>query len=290
MKVLIAGGNGQLGWELQRSAPSCWQVTALKRDVFDICNIQSLEKAIKEYQPNLLINAAAYTAVDKAEEQSEQAFAVNAEGAANLARIALEHHVRLFHISTDFIFDGRKSRPYLPTDKPSPLGVYGTSKLEGEQQVQKILGNKSVIIRTSWVYSSHGNNFVKTMLRLMQERDQLSIICDQIGTPTWAGSLTDALWAFAVDPLLSGIYHWTDAGVASWYDFGVAIYEEARRIGLLDKVVTILPIRTEDYPLPAKRPPYSVLDKTSTWQALNLASSHWRVNLRQMLLEVKREG
>lgn len=287
MKVLITGRNGQLGWELQRTVPKEWQIIALKSKTLDITNPDAVQKTISKYAPGLIINASAYTAVDKAEKDKNTAFAVNANGAANLAKAAKKQGSRFIHVSTDFVFDGNKSQPYLLSDKPNPTSVYGASKLEGEQKVSAILQD-SLIIRTAWVYSSHGNNFVKTMLNLMDKRKKLNIVVDQISTPTWANSLAEAIWKFTSKPELKGIYHYTDSGVASWYDFAVAIQEEALRFGILEKDIPLKPIRTQDYPTPAKRPSYSVLDKTDTWKALNHTAPHWRTNLRNMLKEFKR--
>jgi dTDP-4-dehydrorhamnose reductase len=190
---------------------------------------------------------------------------------------------RLFHLSTDFVFDGRQGRPYAPGDSTNPLSVYGRTKLDGEHEVARIAGGNALILRTAWVYSGHRRNFVLSMLKLMRERESLRVVCDQIGTPTWARSLADALWMMADMPELGGVLHWTDAGVASWYDFAVAIQEEALAAQLLAREVPILPIPTVEYPSPAARPHFSVLDKTATWAALGRAPHHWRVNLRHML-------
>jgi len=287
MKVLLTGANGQLGWELQRSVPSGIEIAAFGSGDLDITDQQAVARTVAAHAPDVIINAAAYTAVDKAEQDSERAFLVNGQGAANLAQAARDGGIRLIHISTDFIFDGRKSSPYLPGDPPNPLGIYGKSKLLGEERILAITkGQDTAIIRTAWVYSSHGHNFVKTMLRLMRERDSLAVIDDQIGTPTWAHGLAQAVWSVVMEGI-NGIHHWTDAGVASWYDFAVAIREEANLLGLLSKQPTIRPIPATAYPLPARRPPYSVLDKTSLWQALDWTPSHWRVELRKMLGEMK---
>lgn len=286
MKILLTGANGQLGWELQRTAPAGIELAALGSQELDITDQQAVQRAVAVHTPAVIINAAAYTAVDKAEEDGERALQVNGIGAANLAQATRDGGLRLLHISTDFIFDGLKSSPYLPTDLAHPLGVYGQTKLVGEERILAITGGQdTTIIRTAWVYSSHGHNFVKTMLRLMRERDSLSIIDDQIGTPTWAHGLAQAVWG-AVQSGLTGIHHWTDAGVASWYDFAVAIMEEAHSAGLLAKRPLLRPIPARAYPLPAQRPPYAVLDKTSLWQALDWTPSHWRVELRKMLAEM----
>ncbi len=287
MKILLTGANGQLGWELQRTAPASIEIAAFGSRELDITDYQAVERMVVACRPEVIINAAAYTAVDQAEQDSERAFQVNSLAAANLAQVAREGGMRLVHISTDFIFDGCKSSPYRPDDSPNPLGVYGRSKLLGEERILAITkGLDTTIIRTAWVYSSHGHNFVKTMLRLMRERESLAVIADQIGTPTWAQGLAQAVWAVVLQGL-SGIYHWTDAGVASWYDFAMAIMEEAHTLGLLTKRPVLRPIPASDYPLPAARPSFSVLDKTSLWQAIDSTPSHWRVELRKMLGEMQ---
>ena len=286
MKILLTGAHGQLGWELQRTVPPGVEIVAFGSGHLDITDRQAVMQTVTVQAPDLIVNAAAYTAVDKAEADVMRAFQVNGQGAAHVAQAAREMGARLVHISTDFIFDGLKSTPYLPTDPPNPLGVYGRSKLAGEEQVLSITkGEDTAIIRTAWLYSSNGHNFVKTMLRLMQEREALAVVADQIGTPTWAHTLARAVWAVVMSGI-SGIHHCTDAGVASWYDFAVAIMEEAAPLGLLSRQPVISPIASSDYPLPAQRPPYSVLDKTSLWRAIDCQPDHWRVALRQMLREL----
>jgi len=286
MKILVTGANGQLGWELQRAKPGDCELTALSRDQLDITDLEQVKNTINSIKPDWIINAAAYTAVDKAESDSAGAYAINADGAANLAMAAQAINARLLYISTDFIFDGKNNRPYLPEDAANPLGVYGASKLAGEQKVRELLGDDTLIIRTAWVYSSHGNNFVKTMLNLMAERDTLGVVEDQVGTPSWAAEIATAIY-LSIENNLRGIYHWTDTGAASWYDFSVAIYELGKEAGLLNNSVTINPIPTEDYPTPAVRPPYSILNKDSLRKAINYTGKHWRDSLSQMILEIK---
>ena len=286
MKILVTGANGQLGWELQRAKPNDCELTALSRDQLDITDLEQVIRSINSIKPDWVINAAAYTAVDKAESDSAGAYAINAEGAANLATAAQAINSCLLHISTDFIFDGRNNRPYLPEDVPNPLGIYGASKLAGEQKVREILGGETLIIRTAWVYSAHGNNFVKTMLRLMGERDTLGVIEDQVGTPSWAAEIARAVY-LSIENNLRGVYHWTDTGAASWYDFSVAIYELGKEAGLINNSVTINPIPTEAYPTPAERPPYSILNKDSLRKAINYTGKHWRDSLSQMIMEIK---
>ncbi len=286
MKILVTGANGQLGWELQRAKPNDCELTALGRDELDITDLEQVTRSINSIKPDWVINAAAYTAVDKAESDSAGAYAINAEGAANLATVVQAMSSRLLHISTDFIFDGKKNRPYLPDDAPNPLGIYGASKLAGEQKVGAILGDETLIIRTAWVYSAHGNNFVKTMLRLMSERDTLGVIEDQVGTPSWAAEIARAVY-LSIENNLRGVYHWTDTGAASWYDFSVAIYELGREAGLINNSVTINPIPTEAYPTSAERPPYSILNKDSLRKAIDYTGKHWRDSLSQMIMEIK---
>lgn len=282
MKVFITGKNGQLGYELQKTAPDGVELYAYDADEFDITNESVVSSVVNAVQPNIIINAAAYTAVDKAEDEQETAFSVNRDGAKYLAQSAKEVSAKLIHISTDFIFSANKNTPYLPVDVAEPISVYGSSKLAGENAIADVYPEKSSIIRTSWVYSEHGNNFVKTMLRLMKEKSELGVVCDQIGSPTWAKGLARACWAAATSKE-SGIYHYSDFGVASWYDFAEAIQEIGLEFGLLDKAIPIQPIKTADYPTPAKRPAYSVMDTSKIRNELEIESLHWRTALREMM-------
>jgi len=286
MRVLLAGGSGQLGRELQRCKPADAELLALGSQELDLREAEVVAARVSAFQPQVIINAAAYTAVDRAESESDAAFAVNGQGAANLASAARTVGAYCLQVSTDFVFDGTQSRPYLPTDQTNPLGIYGASKLAGEQLALAAYPEGLAIVRTAWLYAAFGNNFVTTMLRLMGERETIGVVADQVGTPTWARGLAGALWRMCrVQP--KGIHHWTDAGVASWYDFAVAIQEEGLACGLLAREISILPINTVDYPTPARRPSYSVLDKAGTWAALGMTPPHWRVALRRMLLEYK---
>lgn len=285
MKVLITGARGQAGHELCRSAPAQVELLGLDRQALDISDAAAVTQAIHSARPDLIINAAAYTAVDQAESERAPAFAVNAGGAANLAAAAAGIGARLLHLSTDFVFDGANSSPYRPDDRTNPLSVYGASKLAGEQALLRISPG-ALIVRTGWLYSAHGHNFVKTILRLLTEREHLRIVADQVGTPTWAATLAQAVWAAAARPELHGIYHWSDAGVASWYDFAIAIQEEGLHLGLLARAIPIIPITSADYPTPARRPAYSVLDKNSAWHDFAIPAEHWRVALRRMLKEL----
>lgn len=288
MKVLVTGKSGQLAWEVVNSAPSHVELVCLGRTELDIADAVAVAQAIRLHQPDVVINTAAYTAVDKAENEQAEAYAVNQTGAANLAQACKDKGARLLHVSTDFVFDGSRTTPYQTDDATNPLGVYGASKLAGDKAVQSILP-QAVIVRTAWVYSVHGNNFVKTMLRLMAEKPQLDIVYDQVGTPTWAAGLARWLWAVVAKPEVSGMFHWTDAGVASWYDFAVAIQQLAIEKGLLEKAIPLRPIPASAYPTPAKRPSFSVIDKTSAEAAASLLTVHWREQLSTMLDELKKQ-
>jgi len=285
-KVLVVGAGGQLGQELQRTVAAAVDCVPLTRAQLDIADAAAVAECLSNLSPQLVINAAAYTAVDKAESEPEAAERGNAQGPGTLAQACANKGIRLIHISTDFVFDGAASQPYQPDAVTAPLGAYGRSKRHGEVAVQKAQP-EALILRTGWVYSSFGGNFVKTMLRLMKERDELAVVTDQVGTPTWAHGLAEAVWAAAARPQLRGIYHWSDAGVCSWYDFAVAIHEEALALGLLSKPVKIRPIPAAEYPTPAQRPAYSVLDKSHSWRDFAVEGVHWRQQLRTMLKDFK---
>lgn len=285
MKVLIAGSAGQLGRALQASAPAGVSVIAPPEADFDICDPEAVARVVADAAPTLVINAAAYTAVDKAESEAAAAQRVNVNAVGLLASAARNAGAGFVHVSTDFIFDGSAHLPYPPDALPNPLGVYGRTKLEGEEAARDLHGNP-LIVRTAWVYAAKGANFVQTMLRLMRERSELGVVADQIGTPTHVPTLARTIWTLTQGGH-TGTFHATDAGVASWYDFAVAIHEEALALGLLTAPVTVKPIRTADYPTPAQRPAYSVLDKSATW-ALTGIPNHWRVELRACLQDIAR--
>ena len=288
MKVLVTGAGGQLGQALQPSAPAGAHVVALGHADLDIGDAAKVAAVISLGAFDLVINAAAYTAVDKAESDEWTAYRINGEGPGHLAAACHAARTRFVHVSTDFVFNGRGGVPYLPDQETDPLGVYGASKLAGEKSALAA-DPLALIVRTAWVYGTTGHNFVRTMLRLMAERDEVRVVADQIGTPTFAGGLADALWALAAAGA-GGIHHWTDSGAASWYDFAVAIQEEAVELGLLSRAVPVIPIATADYPTPARRPHYSVLNKSSAIQLVGAAPPHWRVNLRHMLGVIKANG
>lgn len=289
-KILLTGANGQLGWEIQKKVQGSDNVElyALSRQELDIVDKDDVLKVAADIQPDAIVNASAYTAVDKAESDVEMAKAINTDGARNLAIAASQNGARLVHVSTDYVFDGMGCLPYKPDSETSPNSVYGHTKLDGENAVIEACPD-AIVIRTAWVYSAHGNNFVKTMLRLMEERDELGVVADQIGTPTWASNLAEACLNFAVSEVLpesSNVYHWTDLGVASWYDFAKAIYEIGHTEGLITAGCDIKPIETADYPTPAKRPAYSVLDKKSALNILGVDGQYWRDALQEMIKEL----
>lgn len=281
MRALVTGGGGQLARALVATAPAGIDISALQRLALDITDEAAVAATLDRERPDIILNTAAYTAVDRAESEPDVAHRINAAAPAAMARQAALRGIRLVHISTDFVFDGMASRPYLPADATAPLGCYGASKLAGEEGVIAA-GGDTLIVRTAWVYAAGGANFMETMLRLMAEREELRVVHDQIGTPTYATSLAGALWRMAAGAG-RGIVHYTDAGVASWYDFAVAIAEEARAAGLQIKTQAIIPIDSADYPTPAKRPGFSVLDKTQGWALAGGPARHWRVELRDAL-------
>ena len=280
MKVLVSGADGQLGYELLQNVPLGIEAVALGRTEFDITKSQNVIDVVKAVEPSVIINAAAYTAVDKAETDSTRAYAVNADALGVLAEACVTINAKLIHVSTDFVFDGIQGG-YNEASNTNPLGVYGASKLAGEHAIQVSAVN-AAIIRTAWVYSAHGNNFVKTMLRLMAEKEALSVVSDQRGTPTWAKGLAKACWALAQSDA-SGIYHYTDEGECSWYEFACEIQRQALELGLLKKKIPIRPIPSESYPTPAKRPANSVLNTSRIQNEQSIELYGWQSQLSAML-------
>jgi dTDP-4-dehydrorhamnose reductase len=283
LKVLITGAQGQVGRCLLAGVPAGVTAVGLTRADLDVGDADAVRRVVEAHAPTVIINAAAYTAVDRAETEVDAARRVNGQGPRHLARAATACGARLLHISTDFVFDGRAGTPYAPEAPTAPLGTYGLTKLEGEQAVSELAAGTAVVLRTAWVYAAHGANFLRTMLRIMAEKGQVRVVADQIGTPTAADSLAGILWALSQRPDITGVHHFTDAGVASWYDFAVAIAEEGAAVGLLPAGVRVSAIGTADYPTPARRPGYSVLDKRLLLAALSPEHHHWRVSLRRVL-------
>lgn len=290
MKVLITGARGQLGRELHLECPPGIELVTCDVADLDITDPETVTSKVSEIRPQVVINAAAYTAVDRAEKERDLAFAVNAAGARNLAQASDTIGARMIQISTDFVLSGDQNHPYPPDAETAPLSVYGASKLAGEHHVLEATGGRALVIRTAWVYSRFGNNFVKTMLRLMAERPELTVVTDQVGTPTWARGLARVIWTACGRRDLAGRYHWTDAGVASWYDFAIAIQEEAVSATLLQTECAIVPIPSDDYSTPARRPRFSVLDTRATRRDLDVEAIHWRRQLRSMLQEMRESG
>ncbi|MEO0405960.1 MAG: dTDP-4-dehydrorhamnose reductase [Cyanobacteria bacterium P01_A01_bin.135] len=293
-KILLVGANGQVGQELRHTLTGIGQLVSVGRQDMNLTEVEAIRQVIRREQPDLIVNAAAYTAVDKAESEPELASQINAIAPTVMAEEVQRLGGKLIHISTDYVFNGKKSSPYREDDMPSPLGTYGQSKLLGEDGVRQACDNH-IILRTAWVYGTKGKgNFVKTMLRLAAERDELRVVADQIGSPTWSGDIAAAI-ARLIDREASeqaaelsdatGTYHFTNSGVASWYDFAVAIFEEAKTQGASLKVQRVVPITTADYPTPAQRPAYSVLSGQKISKLIG-SPPHWRHSLRQMLVEL----
>lgn len=283
--ILVTGSSGQLGQSLKSIAnhyPDYVFTFATRADL-DLSYEQSIYDYFQHHHVDLIINCAAYTAVDKAESESELADQINHLAIKQLAEIARHHNSKLIHISTDYVFNGQQYRPYIESDEVEPKSVYGETKLKGEQALSTVTPNNALIIRTSWVYSEYDNNFVKTMLRLGKERDALNVIFDQVGTPTYAHDLAEAIMemvsseSFNQSIFNSEIYHYSNEGVCSWYDFAKAIFE------LSNINCDVSPIETKDYPTPATRPHYSLLNKAKIKQEFNLSVPYWKDSLQQCL-------
>lgn len=282
-RILVTGANGQLGSEVRAISgkyPEFDFFYTTRREL-DICDQNAVEKFVSRNNINSIINCAAYTAVDKAESESELADKINHLAVKALAEISLKYDIKLIHISTDYVFDGNSYKPYTEIDIPNPQSVYGKTKLDGERAMKKINPSNSVIIRTSWVYSRYVNNFVKTMLRLGKDREELNVVADQIGTPTYAGDLAEAILTILpkIENTTIELFHYSNEGVCSWYDFAKAIFE-------IDGLTTkVSPIESSQYPTPAKRPFYSVLNKTNIKETYHINIPYWKDSLKVCLLE-----
>jgi len=279
IQVIVTGGNGQLAKCIKNAADGLdeYNFSYVDLEELDITDKYTVNEFFEKTKPTWCINCAAYTAVDKAESDTELAKKVNINGAKYLAQASKMHNSKFIQISTDFVFDGAKGSIYAETDKANPLSVYGATKFEGEQVTTNEV-DEHFIIRTSWLYSEYGNNFLKTMLRLGAERDELSVVSDQIGTPTYAGDLAElVLEIISVDSKAYGLYHYSNEGVASWYDFAKAIMEESRT------ACKVLPIKTEAYPTPAMRPAFSVMDKSKIKNEFEIEIPYWRDSLKKAI-------
>ncbi|MFT3669165.1 MAG: dTDP-4-dehydrorhamnose reductase [Pseudoxanthomonas sp.] len=293
MKILVLGGNGQVGHALRRSLAPLGDVVVTTRsgelpdggrcEVADFDAPASLEELVERVAPDAIVNAAAYTAVDKAEDDADAAFRANAEAPGVLARSSAARGIPFVHYSTDYVFDGQGTRPYREDDPTAPLGVYGTSKLAGEDAIRSA-GGRHLILRTAWVYGQHGHNFMKTMLRLGADRDELRVVADQVGTPTPAALIADVTAELLrLQDAPSGTFHLTPRGETSWHGFAEAIFEAAAARGLIARAPKVLPIATADYPTRARRPGYSRLDIERLEQALGHPLPEWRAGLQQVL-------
>lgn len=292
MKILLLGGNGQVGRELRRSLAALGELIVATRDgdgadaIADLDQPQALAALIETIAPDVVVNAAAYTAVDKAETDIAAAFLINAKAPAAIAQACARCDALLLHYSTDYVFDGQATRPYLEDDATAPLGVYGASKLAGEQAIRDS-GARHAILRTAWVYAAHGKNFLLTMLRLAGDREELRVVADQFGAPTpaaWIADATSALLRYGVAE--SGTWHLTTRGQTSWHGFATSIMDDAHALGLLSRKPVVLPISTTDYPTPARRPAYSVLDTTRLQRDFGIVPPDWRQGLKQTLREL----
>jgi dTDP-4-dehydrorhamnose reductase len=281
MKVLLTGSKGQLGSCFQDRLPAGWEIWATDSDVLDITDLNAVRVAVTNFQPNIIVNAAAYTAVDKAETEHELATLINKVGPENLAVAANEVGARLVHVSTDYVFDGTASTPYIETDVTNPLGMYGLTKLDGEIAVAAVQP-EAIIIRTAWVFSEYGNNFVKTMLRLAKERDTLSIVADQRGCPTYAGDIAQTIIDLLNKNALGGIYHYCGDQEVSWFKFAENIFNIALAKQKISKLPVAIAIPTEKYPTPAKRPVFSTLNcgKVGLYGVL---PSDWQLALNKVI-------
>jgi dTDP-4-dehydrorhamnose reductase len=293
MRILLFGGNGQVGTELQRTLAPLGELVVATRDgtsssggarvVTDFNAPQSLPAVVDAVAPDVVVNAAAYTAVDRAEGDAAAAFRVNAEAPERIAAACAARDAWLVHYSTDYVFDGSGTRPYREDDPVAPLGVYGASKLAGERAIQAS-GARHLIFRTAWVYAAHGHNFLRTMLRLAAERDELRVVDDQVGAPTTAGLIAEVTArALVREPMQSGLWHLVAGGQASWRGFAEAIFAGAHARGLLQRIPRVVPIATSDYPTPARRPAYSVLDTSRLQHDFEIQPAPWQDGLGSVL-------
>ena len=290
-KLLLTGCNGQLGSTfsaLYRDSElvSQYEFSSVDIEQVDLMSKESILSNLSLNNPSIIVNCGAYTSVDKAEEEPDIAFKINDLAISIIADWVKDNGSRLIHISTDFVFDGAKESPYQPKDRTSPLGIYGMTKLGGERHIGDLLPKDGLVLRTSWLYSEFGQNFVKTMLTLMAERGEISIINDQIGSPTSAHSLVKVLFKIIENETSSGIFHWCDGASISWYEFALEIQEQAHNKGLLEKKIPVKPISSVDYSVVARRPAYSVLDCEATLSEFNVAVVDWKEELNNVITKI----
>jgi dTDP-4-dehydrorhamnose reductase len=278
LRVLVLGAGGQLGRAVSRNLPSGGQIFGYDSASLDVRDAESVRRAVADASPDVIVNCAAWTDVDDAESHRDEAFEVNARAPAGIGRIALEEGARVLHISSDYVFDGEGGAPYATDAEAKPSSVYGASKLEGERRLLDALP-AAVVVRTGWIHSGDSSNFVATAVRLLGEGKAMEIVDDQIGTPTRADNLARALWLLAERPAISGVLHFTDAGVASRYDVGQCVLEVLREAGRVGEEVTVTPVDTARFPRPADRPRCSVLDKHGSWQRIGWTPPHWRAGV-----------
>jgi dTDP-4-dehydrorhamnose reductase len=286
VKALVTGAAGRLGRELARTVPPGARALLLTRAELDVTDAASVAEAFRAHRPDVVINSAAYTNVERAEDEPAAAHATNVEGAFNVGVAAAAIGARVLHVSSDYVFDGQPPFPYRADARTNPLSVYGRTKAEGERA---LLGatRAALVVRASWFHSAQGANFVRTVLARCASGGTVDVVADQIGSPTWATGLADVLWRLASRPDLTGTAHWCDAGVASWYDVAVAAQEHALVLGRLARAADIRPVRTEDLGQKAVRPRCSALDPLDLCRALRLAPVHWRVRLTRTVAELK---
>ena len=294
MKVLITGSQGQLGKELLKNIPHDIEVIAADRKTFNLLDLKDCREFIFDNKPDWIINAAAYTAVDLAEDEEEKAILINGEAPTEIANALKKTGGKLLQISTDFVFDGKSSSPYKVDDEPNPINIYGKSKLIGENGIKNILqdNNQYIILRTSWVMGSEGNNFTKTMLRLLKIKEKVSVVYDQIGCMTSSKYLSNICWLIIQKDITKNInnqkiFHWTDAGVSSWFDIATEIGDLSFKLNLLKNPAKVLPISSDNFPTRAKRPNFSLLDCSITKEILNIENKYWRYSLLEILQELK---
>ena len=292
MKVLLTGGSGQVGQEILKSKPKGIEIICPSRDKLDLSDHWACKKIVQDYKPDWIINCGAYTQVDDAEKNILLSKKINGYAPAAFVEAINETNTNLLHISTDFVFDGNQNFPYKENQIRNPLSQYGSSKALGEELIETKINDieKATILRTSWVISPIGKNFILTMLRLHSEKETIKVVSDQIGCPTSAGELAKVCWRIIElkkKKKLPSIFHWSDSGVASWYDIAVAVGELAKELGINKKEANVLPINTSEYPTPAQRPKYSLLDTKHTSSLLDINPIHWRKNLKNILIEYK---